>query len=111
MALLQELGGGVLESQLIRRWDVIEVCVLDQGVQPVVLYWPVCVADHALGIAAGIKIAERAITDRVVQFSEQSPAGRDLAFEVVTQKQHGLHDMGQVGCPASSRRNSIALEN
>src|ERR1051326_7627722 len=36
VALLKELGHGVLEPQLIRGWDVIKVRVLDQGVQPVI---------------------------------------------------------------------------
>src|SRR5689334_24710482 len=66
VALLQELGCGVLKSELISGWNVIEVRVLDQGVQPVIPYRPVCVADDHLGVAASIKIAERAITDRVI---------------------------------------------
>src|SRR5215471_9318414 len=97
VALLKELGRGVLQPKLIRGWDVIEVGVLDQGVQSVVPYRPVCVADHSLGIAAAIKIAERAITNRVIQFAEYAPAGRQLVFEVVTQKQHSLQGMCQAG--------------
>src|SRR5215468_8253682 len=97
VALLKELGRDVLQPKLICGWDIIEVCVLDQGVQPVVPYRPVCVADHGLGVAAGIEIAERAIADRVIQFAEQAPAGRQLVFEVVTQKQHSLQGMCQAG--------------
>src|SRR5262249_23957531 len=70
VALLQELGRGLLQSQLIRGRYVIEVRVLDQGVQPVVPHRPVSVADHGLGVAAAIEVAERAVTDRVVQLAD-----------------------------------------
>src|SRR2546428_5297453 len=66
--------------------DVIEVRVLGQGVQPVVPHRTVRVADHGLGVAAGIELAERAITDRVVQFADYAPVGRQLQLEIVTKQ-------------------------
>src|SRR4029078_8215399 len=43
------------------------------------------VADHGLGVAAGIKLPERAITDRVVELADYAPIGRQLELEVITE--------------------------
>src|SRR5207249_8898327 len=86
VALLKELGRGVLQSHLTRGRDVIKVRVLDQGVQPVVPDRTVRVADHGLGVAAGMELAERAITNRVVQLADYAPVGRQLQLEIVTKQ-------------------------
>src|SRR6266404_4637095 len=86
VALLKELGRGVLQSHLTRGRHVIKVRVLDQRVQPVVPHRTVCVADHRLGVAAGIELAERAITDRVVQLADQAPVGRQLQLEIIAKQ-------------------------
>src|SRR6185437_2668296 len=96
VALLKKVCGGLLQSQLIRGGHVIEVGVLDQSVQPVVMHGAVCVADDALGVAAGKKVAERAITDGIIQFAEQAPAGAQLVFEIVTQQHYALDNVTQV---------------
>jgi hypothetical protein len=84
MALLKELCGGLLQSQLIRGRDVIEVSVLDQSVQSIVPHRPISITDHSLGVAAGKEIAKRAIDDRVIQLAEHAPAGAQLVFKIVT---------------------------
>src|SRR5438445_240333 len=89
VALLKELGRGVLQSHLTCGRDVIEVRVLGQGVQPVVPHRTVSVADHGLGVATGIELAARAITDRVVQLADYAPVGRQLQLEIVTKQPHG----------------------
>src|SRR6266849_5970795 len=96
VALLKELGRGVLQSHLTCGRDVIEVRVLDQRVQPVVPYRTVRVADHGLGVAAGIELAERAITDRVVQLADKAPVGRQLQLEIVTKQPCSRFGMRQV---------------
>src|SRR6266478_3406574 len=86
VALLKELGRGGLQTHLTCGRDVIKVRVLDQGVQPVVPHRTVRVADHGLGVAAGIELAERAITNRVVQLADYAPVGRQLQLEIVTKQ-------------------------
>src|SRR4029078_5162199 len=86
VALLKELGRGVLEAYLIRGRDIVEVRVLHQSVEPVVPHRTVSVADHGLGVAAGIKLPERAITDRVVELADYAPIGRQLELEVITEQ-------------------------
>src|SRR6476660_6083345 len=86
VALLKELGRGVLQSHLTRGRHVIEVRVLDQSVQPVVPHRTVRVADHGLGVAASIKLPERAITDRVVELADYAPIWRQLELEVITEQ-------------------------
>src|SRR2546426_4098869 len=86
VALLKELGRGVLQSHLTCGRDVIEVRVLGQGVQPVVPPRTVSVADHGLGVAAGIELAARAVTDRVVQLADYAPVGRQLQLEIVAKQ-------------------------
>src|SRR5882762_6599301 len=90
VALLKELGGGVLQSHLTRSRDVVEVCVLGNGVQPVVPHGTVRVADYGFGVAAGIKVSERAIADRVVHLADHAPVGRQLQLENVA-KQPCVH--------------------
>src|SRR6185437_7511109 len=66
VALLKELGGSTLQSQLISSRHVIEVRVFRDGTEAVVPHWTVRVPEHALGVTAAIEIAERVITERVV---------------------------------------------
>src|SRR5690242_2164953 len=55
------------------------------------------VTNHGLGVAATKELAERAITDRVVQLAYHSPIGRQLELEVVTEQQQGSFGDRQVG--------------
>src|SRR6185369_14985402 len=86
MALLNELGRGVLYRHLIRRRNVIEVRVLGKGAEPVELHRSVRVANDAFGVSAVIKFAERAGTDRVIQFADRAPIRRQLKLEIITEQ-------------------------
>src|SRR5262249_41370899 len=54
--------------------------------QPVVPHRTVRVADNTFGVATTVELAERAITDRVVELAYDAPIGRQLEFEVVAEQ-------------------------
>src|SRR5262249_13568341 len=66
------------------------------GAEPVVPHRTVRIADHALGVAAAIERAERAITERVVQPAEHAPVGSQLHLEAVTEQPRGPFGMCRV---------------